>query len=95
MPAHRAYTAYMEAMQYTVRGIPASVDERLRATARRSHRSLNAVVVEILDRATRPHSREAEGNEDLDWFIGSAPRDVEEQQEDAEHWLDSLPNDLP
>jgi len=84
----------MEPMQYTVRGISPSVDKRLREAARTSHKSLNAVVIDILERATRLR---AAPHEDLDWFIGgqgtTATADAEERE--AQDWLDDLPNDLP
>ncbi len=40
--------AYTVCMQYTVRGIPAAVDEEIRRRARQAGKSLNEVVVHAL-----------------------------------------------
>lgn len=48
MIAHDACTAYNECMQYTIRGIPASVDAALRARAKATGKSLNEAAVEAL-----------------------------------------------
>ncbi len=40
--------AYIECMQYTIRGIPSSVDQALRARARAAGKSLNAATVAAL-----------------------------------------------
>ncbi len=37
-------------MQYTVRGVPPAVDRAARELARRTHRSLNSVLLELLAR---------------------------------------------
>ncbi len=43
-----AYNVGMNYTQYTIRGIPPSLDKELRIMARRSGRSLNAVTLEVL-----------------------------------------------
>jgi hypothetical protein len=43
-----ASSAYDECMQYTVRGIPKSVDEALRRRARMEGKSLNEAAIEAL-----------------------------------------------
>ena len=48
MLAHCAGTAYNECMQYTIRGIPAAVDEALRQRARRAGKSLNEAAIDAL-----------------------------------------------
>ena len=48
MLADDACSAYNECMQYTIRGIPASVDAALRARARATGKSLNEAAVEAL-----------------------------------------------
>lgn len=80
----------MERMQYTVRGIPASLDAALREQARATNSSLNTVVIRTLTRAALPGTVE---HDDLDWFIGSAPPASSEESA-AMEWLDALPRDL-
>ena len=48
MPADNVGSAYTECMQYTIRGIPASVDAAIRARARATGKSLNEAAVEAL-----------------------------------------------
>ncbi len=48
MLALRAGMAYPVCMQYTVRGIPAAVDEEIRRRARQAGKSLNEVAVDAL-----------------------------------------------
>ena len=45
-----ACTAYNLCMQYTIRNIPATLDEALRRTARERGKSLNEVAIEALAR---------------------------------------------
>lgn len=68
----------MKTSQYTIRGIPQSVDAYLRRRARLSGKSLNQVVIEEL-------SEKVSKNEDnltsqLAWFIGSG---LDPETEDA------------
>ena len=46
--AGHAYTAYNSCMQYTIRGIPAAVDNALRERARAAGKSLNEAAVDAL-----------------------------------------------
>jgi hypothetical protein len=78
----------MNSIQYTVRGVPSALDAELRREARESGKTLNALVVETLERATLPSS--AVIHEDLDWFVGKADRDAGEF-DTAQAWLDALP----
>jgi hypothetical protein len=91
LPAFYAYTEGMSGIQYTVRGVPEQLDAELRREARATGRSLNALVVETLEQAKL---RSGAVHEDLDWFIGSAPRGSVKEQEAAQAWLDSLPAEL-
>jgi len=90
--AETIYTVGMESIQYTVRGVPAELDAELRREARASGRSLNAVVVGALEEARLPAKRV---HDDLDWFVGSAPRGSRDEQEASQQWLDALPTDVP
>ena len=60
--------------QYTIRGVPASVDRALRARARREGRSLNEVAVEAL-RHSVGEGLEAPSHHDLDDLIGTWEED--------------------
>ena len=48
--AFRACTAYNGCMQYTIRNVPATLDEALRRAARERSKSLNEVAIEALAR---------------------------------------------
>jgi hypothetical protein len=48
--AFRAYNAYNECMQYTIRKVPDRLDEALRRAARERGKSLNEVAIEALAR---------------------------------------------
>lgn len=80
----------MSSVQYTVRGVPATVDEALRQEARASEASLNTVLVQALTRTALPGSVV---HDDLDWFIGSASP-ASDDEAAAMEWLDALPRDL-
>jgi hypothetical protein len=82
----------MSSIQYTVRGVSERLNAELRKEARATGRTLNAVVVETLERAKLPAGGVV--HEDLAWFIGSAPRGSSEQEAASQAWLDSLPADL-
>ena len=72
MPAYYAYVAYMKTKQYTVRGISPLLDRRLRQQAKAQNKSLNAVAVEALRKASGLN--EAWGAavyDDMDDLIGS------------------------
>jgi hypothetical protein len=78
----------MSSIQYTVRGVPPHLDAELRREARKTGKTLNALVVETLEHAKLKSS--AAIHEDLDWFVGKAPRS-EDDGDAAQAWLDSLP----
>ncbi len=82
----------MQSLQYTVRSVPELLDKRLRATARRSGKSLNTVIVEALARA-EGLSEPTKQYHDLDWFIGSGIADSQ-AFDAAQRWQASLPNDF-
>jgi hypothetical protein len=62
--------------QYTIRGVPRSVDRALRRKAREQGKSLNAFVIEAL-RTAAGVAAEAPEHHDLDAFIGSWVEDPE------------------
>ncbi|MFP4407115.1 MAG: FitA-like ribbon-helix-helix domain-containing protein [Spirochaetaceae bacterium] len=62
-------------MQYTIRGIPSTVDAKLRERARRNRRSLNETVVETLRRGLELEAAEATFD-DLDDLIGTWQEDA-------------------
>ncbi len=88
LPAEIAYTVGMSSIQYTIRGVPPVLDAELRREASTSGKTLNAVVVETLERAKLPLG--AVVHDDLDWFVGSLPPD-DKAFEEAQTWLDALP----
>jgi len=78
----------MSGIQYTVRGVPPDLDAELRREAQTTGKTLNALVVETLEHAKL--SSLAVIHDDLDWFVGSAPRG-ESELDAAQAWLDALP----
>ncbi|MBX3436024.1 MAG: hypothetical protein KF861_00820 [Planctomycetaceae bacterium] len=60
----------MNNRQYTIRSIPARVDRELRRRAKVEGRSLNAVVLDVLEQAVTPTS-EPKLHHDLDFLIGT------------------------
>ena len=95
MNASIAYDAGTMAIQYTVRGVPAELDERLREEARRSGTSVNRLVLDTLRAAKLPSADER--HTDLDWFLESAGEaggeDIDRVAQ-AERWLDDAPMHL-
>ncbi len=90
-----AYCAGTMAIQYTIRGVPAELDERLREEARRSGTSVNRLVLDTLRAIKMPSADER--HTDLDWFLDSAgdaaAEDVDRVAQ-AERWLDDAPMHL-
>jgi plasmid stability protein len=80
MPALPAINAGMSKRtaktQYTIRGVPASVDRALRARARREGRSLNDLALEAL-RASIGESHDAAPYQDLDDLVATWEEDPE------------------
>ena len=70
-------------MQYTLRGVPKSVDAELRRRARRERKSLNQVAVEALAEATG-QTAEAVVRRDLSAVAGSWVEDPETERIFAE-----------
>jgi hypothetical protein len=69
--------------QYTIRGVPASVDRALRRRARERGKSLNAVLVEAVTRAAGVDTEPAT-YDDLDHLIGSWISDPDTERALAE-----------
>jgi len=61
-------------MQYTIRGIPSTVDAELRERARQTRKSLNETVVETLQRGLELEAAEATFD-DMDDLIGTWQND--------------------
>jgi hypothetical protein len=81
-----------DAMQYTIRGIPSTVDAELRERARRTRKSLNETVVETLRRGLEMEAAEAIFD-DMDDLIGTWQNDsafdaavAEQDTVDAAAW---------
>lgn len=70
MQAHAAYNAGMNSRQYTIRAVPARVDRELRKRAKAEGKSLNAVIVELLEQAVVPNGQPVV-HHDLDFLIGT------------------------
>lgn len=68
MPALFAYSVGMKEKQYTVRRVPANLDEALRRKAKRKGQSLNQV---LLDSLAESVGEEAARYHDLDELAGS------------------------
>ena len=60
----------MESKQYTVRGVPRQLDDRVREEARRYETSVNATLLEALARGLEGHEEPAESH-DLDDLAGT------------------------
>ena len=60
----------MNGMQYTIRQVPERIDQLIRQRAKQSNKSLNAVLLEILERGVGAADQPAEYH-DLDKLIGS------------------------
>lgn len=70
------YNGFMSRRQYTVRNIPEPVDRELRKRARQENKSLNAVILEILQEACGLQ-QESAVHHDLDHLIGTWVEDPE------------------
>lgn len=89
-----AYTVGMKrtkTVQYTIRGIPATLDRAVRARAKKENKSLNQLALEALQDAIAPAARKR--RTDLDEFIGTWVEDpefdkaiAEQDQIDEEMW---------
>lgn len=74
MPALSAYGACMESLQYTIRGIPAFLDQAIRLRAKEEGKSLNTVAREALERGLELDATLMK-HTDLDDLIGSWQED--------------------
>jgi len=79
MQAHYEFIAGMRLRQYTVRNIPPQVDRALRRKARESGKSLNAVILEELAKAT-DQLHAGTTYDDLDELVGSWQEDKDFDQ---------------
>jgi hypothetical protein len=82
----------MKRRQYTIRSIPGHVDRELRRRAKEQNKSLNSLIIEVLEDACRPQE-EPKLNHDLDSLIGTWVEDPEFDEVmkeferiDAEYW---------
>lgn len=70
-----AYTAYTKCMQYTIRNLPARLDEAIRKRAKEEGKSLNTVAVEALMEAFGLRG-DAEAYRDLGKLAGTWVEDA-------------------
>lgn len=61
----------MKATQYTIRNVPADLDAKLRARAKRENKSLNKLLLEQLRRSVTSSSSGVPQHNDYDEFLGS------------------------
>jgi hypothetical protein len=59
--------------------VPAAVDARLKAQAKKKAVSLNMLLLDKLGAIPRQTSRKQEENQDLDWLIGSMSHEEADQ----------------
>lgn len=76
MQAAAAYTACMRRIQYTIRGVPESLDERLRRNSVREGASLNEAVLAALRRGAGGEVAPVR-YDDLDHLAGTWIKDPE------------------
>jgi hypothetical protein len=74
MPAFREYSAGVMSRQYTIRSVPADVDQALRRRAKREAKSLNVVAVEALARGLELDAKPVV-HTDLDSLVGTWEED--------------------
>jgi plasmid stability protein len=66
----------MKSRQYTIRSVPERVDRELRKRAKAEGKSLNTVIVELLEQAVAP-SGQPRRNRNLERFAGTWVEDPE------------------
>lgn len=76
LPAKSTYIAGMKTTQYTIRNIPEQIDRLVRLQAKKTHQSLNAVLLDILKRGVGIADEPMEFH-DLDELVGSWVADPE------------------
>lgn len=69
MPAQNLFYVGIKSIQYTIRKVPAALDQRLRATAGKESKSLNSLIIETLEKQFL-HSGEKTKYTDLNQFSG-------------------------
>ena len=76
MHAFIAYIACIVNMQYTIRSIPKNIDSALRDRARHESKSLNAFIIETLERGLELDAK-PQVYDDIDALIGTWQEDNE------------------
>lgn len=76
LQAVHAYNAGMNGRQYTIRSVPDRVDRELRSRANSEGKSLNALLLAVLEGAVTPPD-EPVVHHDLDFLIGTWVEDPE------------------
>jgi len=86
----------MNSIQYTIRSIPAKLDQALRQRSKATGKSLNDIVIATLEKGAGVTFNYIFDDLDWDWFlvwfIGS--KSLSSTFEEDIQWLDSLPKDL-
>ena len=76
MPAYIAYSIGMKSMQYTIRQVPEPIDRLIRQQVKKSRKSLNGVLLSILERGVGA-TNEPVLYHDLDELAGTWVADPE------------------
>lgn len=66
---HSAYNVGMHTTQYTIRSVPKELDAFLRRQARMQGKSLNQIVLDYMQQATKLDLQE--DGDDFSWLIGA------------------------
>lgn len=80
----------MNRIQYTIRSIPAKLDQVLRRESQATGKSLNEVVVSTLEKGAGVSPDTS--FDDLNWFIGN--KSLSSSFEDDIKWLNSAPKEI-
>lgn len=72
----------MTTIQYTIRAVPKNLDNFLRRQAKQQGKSLNRVVLDYIEQATKLDLQQTD--EDFDWIIGADTMDNASLQAIAE-----------
>lgn len=75
---HTAYNVGMSTIQYTIRAVPRKLDNFLRSQARMQGKSLNQIVLDYIEQATKLDLQQTD--EDFDWIIGADTLDSDSLQ---------------
>ena len=71
MQAYNAYNAGMKKSQYTIRGIPETLDKTLREISKKNGGSLNQTLIDALRRGVGLHEEGAVEYHDMDDLAGT------------------------